>query len=1724
MSEFSSANLIAVDHDPFADGALARVVPTTEAQREVWLACQMGTQASLAFNEAIAITLTGRLDETALQNALSTLVGRHEALRASIAEDGQSMLIDSGGHLSAAIIDLSIRSADDAAEDLDLLCAQSVQVPFDLQRGPLLRAQLVRLSEAQHELVISAHHIVVDGWSIGIVVRELMAVYASLAGSGRTDLAPVDSFGEYALAQAQLAGGEQAQADERFWVAQFDRPFAPLDLPADRVRATQRTFSSRRIDLPIHAARSDAWRGAAGKVGISFFAVMWGMYAALLARLGGTESVVVGMPSAGQAADDRPNMIGHCLNLLPVRLDVPFAARADVYLASVQTAVLDAQDHRTCTLGTLLRKLKVERDPGRIPLTPVQFNLDAHIPTRDLQAPGLSVSLRSIARSFENFELFVNATQTDDGLVLEAQYNTGLFDALTVTLWLEAYAASLDRFAGTPHAHVADLLQAGEHDQRLIAQFNATGMPFESGERIEQCIALHARLRPYALACSDATQSLTYAQLDALANGVAQSLREAGVEPGQLVGLTGDRKPQLVAGLIGILKAGAGYVPLDPALPVDRLTYMTGDAQISALVSDRAHRDRLSAHSGPTVLIDDVLPQVDFAAGDGMSSDSVAYVIYTSGSTGKPKGVRISHRSTMNVVASLHVEPGYAPTDRCLAHSTIAFDASILEIIPGLCAGAEIVIATRVQAVDGQAMARLLDERQITLAFATPASWRLILEAGWTPRPGLRLTTGAETLPRDLAEQLMAHGARLWNLYGPTEATILCARWEVSLDAVRRSGVSIGRPIANTSLHIRDEDGRDLPLGAPGELCVAGAAVGMGYLNHPEFDNGRFVSDPRVAGGRVYKTGDLARWRTDGTIVYLGRADQQVKIRGYRIELGEIEANLASHPEVERCVVIAKADQQGDPRLIAYVVPRQGLSDLQHLRNHLSAVLPDYMVPHQFQRIDTVPLMPSGKVDTRALPAPEFAHAGLRLRTAPRNDMERRVLSAMEAVLNLPGLGIEDDFFSLGGHSLLAARLAGRLNREFNIAMPLAGVFQAPSAAQLAVAVERSMANQGRTPARPPLTSSPGERSAPLTVMQERIRFIEELLPGTVVHSGPSAHRLRGPFDLALFSQALQTIVDRQAALRTVLERDQQGVGYVQTVQANVRIELPLIDLTGIDESNRNIALMAQMQVVIDTPIPLDRAPLFRALVYRLGDADHVFLFIAHHFAWDGWSFDLLYDEMAAVYGALVQGRDHGLQPLAVSHTDFARWHAKWMASEECAAQIAFWRGRYKQLAPGFLPRTDKPRSGRMTGTGATLWVRIPKDQTESLRALARSGDATLNMLCMTVFGLVMSTAFGQRQVVLGVPVRGRLEAELEPIMGFFNNLVPVHLRVDEATSFIESLRDFKATLLEVFSHADVPFERLAQEPEIAAHTQRTGLYQALFSFQDARERRRDWGPLQHENILVKQRAATQDLGLWLMEGPGGIEGGLMFNADLYDVSTAEVLRSALLRLLDRLAASPQTSMVELNACVDARLVGLLAPPVLGAATPRSTSLATTALSPSESVLAEIWGRLLGIETAQIRPSDNFFDLGGNSLLVRQAVTATKHQLGLEVEPQRYVFEPLAQLAAGAATSASAHDGLALVWAALLGIDAAQIGPGDNFFDLGGNSLLVMQAVARAERDFGMRIDPQRYLHENLQQLSVGVPHAADHRSVAANAPSDQLVETPTGLLSRVLGRFGRRS
>ncbi|MBZ5536433.1 MAG: amino acid adenylation domain-containing protein [Acidobacteriia bacterium] len=1029
--------------------------PLTEAQREVWLATMMGDEASCVFNQSCTLILRGLLRREALDRALEGLISRHEALRSTFSELGDFQQIATELMVELPFYDLSTIEPSQRDEQVAAMLAGEASKPFDLVHGPVLRARVVKLEDQRHVLMFTIHHIVCDGRSLALLLHDLGELYSAECQGLPSPLPPPRSLREYAQEGARLIQSPEYAEAEAYWLKQFvDEPPA-LELPTDRPRPPVKTFRGALINLVVPPALCQELRRASARYGCTLFTTLLAAYFLFLNRLTDQNEIVAGVPVASPGVEGKDRLVAHTVNFLPVRSRLADSMRWTEHLEAVKQVFLEAYEHRHVTYGTLIQKLKLGRNLSRMPLVSAAFNF-AH-GKQTLRFFELQTQLGLNPYSFTNYDLNFDFSEDEDSLELDCIYNADLFELNTIQRWMDHLQTLLESIAAHPTDPIAALSLLSERDQhRLLVEWNSTRADYPRDVTLTQLFEAQAARTPQRVAVVAEDKTLTYSQLNTRANQLGAALRACGVRPDSIVGLYLERSSNLLVALLGVLKAGGTYLPLDPAFPRERLAFMVEDSQASVLLTDLQMQPTLPPHSARVLLLDD--PALNSLGEENLPVESgpehLAYVLYTSGSTGKPKGVQISHRAVVNFLHSMQREPGLTADDILLAVTTLSFDIAGLELYLPLMVGARVVVASRETAADGIRLADLMERSAATVMQATPATWRVLVESGWKGNPSLKLLCGGEALSHELAQQLLSRCGELWNLYGPTETTIWSTAARVTASDEK---ISIGRPIANTEIYILDSNLQPVPVGVAGELHIGGDGLARGYLNRDELTAERFINHPfnSAPRARLYKTGDLARYRADGNIEHLGRLDFQVKLRGFRIELGEIESLLRQQSAVREAVVVVREDTPGDQRLVAYLLAQPGQTpDFAELRQYLRTSLPDYMVPSFFVLLDTLPLTPNGKIDRRALPVPEGKRLVEISFVAPRTPLEESVASVWQELLGIDRVGIHDDFFDLGGHSLTAIQVKSRLLERMHVDLPLRSLFESPTVASLAEQIE----------------------------------------------------------------------------------------------------------------------------------------------------------------------------------------------------------------------------------------------------------------------------------------------------------------------------------------------------------------------------------------------------------------------------------------------------------------------------------------------------------------------------------------------------------------------------------------------------------------------------------------------------------------------------------------------
>ncbi|HVR06640.1 MAG TPA: amino acid adenylation domain-containing protein, partial [Thermoanaerobaculia bacterium] len=1392
--------------------------PLSHGQRALWLLDRMVPGGNPAYVLGGAARVRGELDAPRLRRALLALVERHAALRTTFEADGEDAVrvVHAGGSL--AWIEEVAGGWSEAR--LAARLAEEAERPFDLAAGPLLRVALFRRAAmggaeraGEHFVALAVHHAVADFWSLGLLVGELGALYR---GEGLPPLA--GSYEDLVEGQARLLAGPEGERLAAFWQAALPPGTPALELPADRPRPPLPSFRGGARRLRLGREVTAGLQALGRRSGATPFMTLLAAFMVLLHRHGGQERLLVGTPATGRGTAGPPGaglagVVGYCVNPVVVEGDLAGAPDFAALLARVRDSALAAFAHQDFPFALLAERQGGERDASRSPIFQAMFALYRERRERERGLGGFALgeagaeialgggrgpvleSVRLDRRSAQ-FDVSLLAVEMDGGLAASLQYSSDLFDGVTAERMLghlgnlaAVAAAEGGRERGPerrrPSIRELPLLGAGERQQLLVewsaagtaagwrsgpARGAAEGAAGESrlspaARRVHELFEWQAARRPRSPAVAGQGVTLTYGELEARANRLARYLRRLGVGAETRVGLCVERTPEMVVALLAILKAGGAYVPLDPGHPAARRALVLGDSAPAVLLTEERWLAAAGA-SGPRIVCldrerneiaaEDGAPLADPACDGG--PETLAYILYTSGSTGRPKGVGLPHRALVNLLRAMAERPGLGAGDVMPALATLAFDIAGLEIYLPLAVGGRVEVVSAEDAADGSRLAARLAAGAATAMQATPATWRLLLDAGWEGQrlpAGRRFKalSGGEALARELAAALLARGVELWNAYGPTETAVYsAARRVVEEEAAPAAAavVALGRPIASTRFHVVDRDLSPVPLGAAGELLIGGLGLARGYWGRPELTAERFVPDPWAAaagesGERLYRSGDLVRHRGDGYLQFLGRIDHQVKVRGFRIELGEIESALLRHPAVDQAVVAAWGEGT-DRRLAAYLVgplPESARPAAAALRDFVRQRLPDYMVPGDLVFLERLPLSPNGKVDRKALPQPA-APAAREGRTgdliAPRTPVEELLAGLWAELLGVEQVGAGDDFFELGGHSLLATRLVARIRRTFGVELPMRRVFELQTVEALAreIAAAAAAGQPGHGP--PPLARRAGRDGLVLSFSQERIWFLEQLTRGSAAYNLPGALRLRGELAPGVLARCLDEIVRRHEVLRTAYPAIAGKPA--ARIAPRLTLRLPIVDLSALREAAAAAALGrgGVGSVLGRQPFDLAAAPLLRAVLLRLGVRDHLLVLVLHHIVADGWSLAVLLQELTSLLAdtAFTAGGPSPLPKPPLQYPDFAAWQRAWLAGEVLDAHLAYWRRALAGAPAQVELPSDRPRPAVPSFRGARTASHIPPALATELRRGARQGGATLFMVLLAAFDALL--------------------------------------------------------------------------------------------------------------------------------------------------------------------------------------------------------------------------------------------------------------------------------------------------------------------------------------------------------------------------------------------------
>ncbi|MFD2171160.1 amino acid adenylation domain-containing protein [Tumebacillus lipolyticus] len=1589
------------------------------AQERIWVMEQL-TPGGATYNIPVAVEMNGRLDLDVLTRSINEVIARHETLRTTFHTIGGRPHVEIAPELAIEIQleDICHLAPAERQTEATRIAVAFAQLPFDLSAGPLLRATAIRKADDQHELVLIMHHIIADGWSLGVLIREIATLYAAFSTGGRSELSPLPiQYADFAHWQKEPA--QQAQLDQhlRYWKEQLGGSIEPLALPTDRPRPSEQTFRGATERFLVPKSLTESIKRLGEEAGTTLFMTLLAAFKTLLARYSGQSDLLVGSPIANRNRREVEGLIGVFINTLVLRSRVESKLTFRQLLQQVRQTTLDAFAHQDMPFEKLVDELQPDRNMAHSPFFQAMFIMQ-NAPLA-LTMQGLTLTSHVLDAGTAKYEITLSMRETEAGLIGEWEYNLDLFDRSTAARMITHFLTLLAGIAADPDLLLSALpLLSTAERQTLLHDWNDTQVPDRADICIHQAFEQQVERTPDEVAVVFEDRICTFRELNNLANRLAAQLQARGVEPDDLVGIYMDRSVEMIVALLATLKAGGGYLPLDPSYPHERIAYMIEDAQPKAILTNAHLHQQLPPHRADILILrqEESSGQVPNPVSQARP-EHLAYIIYTSGSTGKPKGVMVEHRNAVRFFTGMDEAIGCKAADAMLAVTSIGFDISVLELFWTLTRGAKVVLLSDREVSEAgisqseHSLRNQLVRHGATMLQCTPSLMSMLTlhPTGTSALEGLqKILLGGEALPLALARQLKERtSARLFNMYGPTEATVWATSYEV-VDVDRLNAIPLGRPIANYQLFILDDNLQPVPVGVAGELHIGGLGVTRGYLNRPELTAERFIANPFGA-GRLYKTGDLACYLPDGAVKFLGRLDHQVKVRGHRIELGEIETHLAERPEIREAVVVVR-----DNALVAYLVTESGeLPDAAALRSELRGSLPDYMVPTSYVLLESMPLTPNGKVDRKALPEPEGApRAAAQSYVPPSTPLEWALTAIWSDVLGVEKVGVHDHFFARGGHSLLATQLVSRVISDLQLTLSLRDVFNGPTVREMAQLLA-SRTDSASIEQVAPIRQSSRERERIASYSQERLWFLELLEPGNAAHNVPEIVRVTGAIDLEALSSALREICCRHDILRTAFaDRDGQAIQVVQPTET-FSFNMEVIDLSDLPQAEREAQAERIAEAVTNTPFDLTHAPLMRFKVVKMGEQDHLVAPAFHHIITDAWSMGVFFLELQALYEAYSHDEASPLAEMSIQFSDYALWQRDWLAGESIQAQLSYWQDKLRGDLPVLQLPTDRPRPAIQTHRGSRHTLHLPKALSEQVHRLAQQEGTTLYMTLLAGYKSLLHLYSGQSDIIVGSPIANRQKKELEALIGFFVNTLVLRTSVTPEMTYRELLQQVRQTALDAYAHQDVPFEKLVEKLAPKRDLSYTPLFQTMFVLQNTPMTGLQLPGMSIEaagvtitRVGVEKRSAQFDLQLIMADSPDGLMGQIEYNTDLFDERTIVRMAEHFQTLLAHVVESPDEKIEHVHPFDDAEVAEFSAkrslhlPPV--AALPKVKRAKVAPRTAVEAELADVFREVFHLD--QVGVHDSFFDLGGHSLLATRVMSRVNSRFAVDL-PLRSLFE-----------------------------------------------------------------------------------------------------------------------
>ncbi len=1486
--------------------------PLSYGQKRLWFIHQMDPKSSL-YNIPLFLRLSGLLDRQALERALSEIVQRHEILRTTFpVMAGEPMQRVTSTVLPVlGVVDLSGLEPPAREQMAEFLRRDEALRPFDLERGPLIRLSLLRFDERNHQLLISMHHIVSDGWSRAIFARELRTLYSNFHRHAAPSLAPPRlQFADYSEWQNGWLKGKVLDRELDYWKRQLD-DLPALEVLTDFPRTETERHPAGAVSFSLSSKLAVELRRIGQREKASMFMVLLAAFQWLLRQYTGEERGSVGTVIANRNRVEMEELIGFFVNTLVLRADTSGEVSFADLIRRVRQITLDAYAHQDLPFEKLVEELNPKRSLSRTPLFSLMFVVQ-NVNSGSFELEELiAAELRDAAFEHSKFDFTLILEPAKHEVLGELQYASDLYERASMQRLVRHYICLLEHAAANPEVPLSRLpLLDKDECQRLVVEWNATKADFPAQSSIHGLFEQQVAQTPDAIALTCQGSDLTYRELNARSNRLAHYLRSFGVGPEALVGIGLERSFDMVVGLLAILKAGGAYLPFDAREPAERLEGILSNVPVRAIVTTKSSMQALPSGTVPVICVDHDGTAIERYSDHNPDSralpNNLAYVLYTSGSTGTPKGVEVAHQSVVRLVRGMtYVE--LRAGDVMLQFAPLSFDASTFEIWGALLNGARLVIAPPgTEGLDH--LADVIADSRLTTMWITTALFDQLVNTRPNLFAGLRqVLTGGDVISPDSVRTAVERGCKVIACYGPTENTTFTTTDSITDAKVLGDKVPIGRPISNTDVYVLNADMELVPTGGLGELYIGGVGLARGYCADARMTAEKFVPHPFAgeSDARLYRSGDIVRYRADGKLDFICRKDHQVKIRGYRVEPAEIEQALKRQSNVREAVVVLRTDGS-EKRLAAYVVAEPE-ADIRvaALRQQLIATLPDYMIP-TVSVLGRIPLTPSGKLDRRALPEPDPAQT--ETVSVPRTPMEKALWRIWSETLGVEHVGIDDNFFALGGHSLLATRMISQVRSELRVDVPLRAIFEHPTVAEFAAEMETRL--KDKTLSGRPIVRVPRAGPLALSPAQRRLWFLQQLQPESAVYNVPLCLRIEGALHVQALAAALSAIVRRHELLRTTFPAlDGEPV---QLIHPAAALALPFIDLSALPEADR-IAVAEELRAQdSDRPFDLAQGPLLRAALLRLSSESHELLLNCHHIVNDGWSLAIFARELRGFYRAFRDGSSWQPAELPVQYADYAAWRSAGAADEDQASQLEYWKKQLQKIPLAEIP-TDYPRRQVAAHPRGMGLFRLSAAATRNLKLLGERESASLFMLLTAGLQWVISCYSGEKDITIGTVVANRRRAELEHLIGFFVNTLVLRTDVSGSQNLLELLHRVREVTLQAFAHQDTPFEKIVEEMSPERDLGRTPFFQAMLVLQNAQAEPWELSGLRVTEIPVPLRDAKFDFSISMIETQAGIEGQVDFASDLYEKETVEQLLRHYVRLLETAAMRPEVSLAEIH-------------------------------------------------------------------------------------------------------------------------------------------------------------------------------------------------------------------